>query len=101
LVRRHRYAGVQAESAHIACSACLRRVTGGQSQHLADGLRPYGDAPDDGVTPKRVHRPFVGDFTGQVAGPGIALQQSLPFRVRLMSLAFTSSKYCIVPTSSP
>jgi osmoprotectant transport system permease protein len=33
------------------------------------------------VTPKRVHRPFVDDFTGQVAGLGIALQQSLPFKI--------------------
>ena len=51
LVGAHRYAGVQAESAHIACSACLRRVTGGQClqrQHLAPGLRSHGNAPGDG-----------------------------------------------------
>jgi len=93
LVRRHRYAGVQAESAHIACSACLRRVTGGQRQHLADGLRPYGDAPDDGVTPKRVHRPFVDDFTGQVAGLGIALQQSLQFKISANALCDTLRQF--------
>jgi hypothetical protein len=89
LVRPHRYAGAQAESAHIGCSACLRRVTGGQClrrQYLEAGLRPYGDAPGDGVTPKRVHRPFVDDFTGQVAGLGIALQQSLPFKISANAL---------------
>ncbi len=77
LVRAHRYAGVQAESAHVAGPACLRRVTGGQClqrQYLASGLRPYGDAPGDGVTPKRVHRPLVDKLAGQVAVPVIALQ---------------------------
>ncbi len=89
LVRPHRYAGVQAESADIARRVCLRRVTGGQClqrQHLAPGLRPYGDAPGDGVTPKRVHRRLVDELTGQVAVPGIALQQSLPFKISANAL---------------
>ena len=42
MVGPHRYACVQAESAHVAGPACLRRVTGGQClqrQYLAPGLR--------------------------------------------------------------
>jgi ribosome-binding ATPase YchF (GTP1/OBG family) len=38
------------------------------------------------MAPKRVHRPFVDDFTGQVAVPGIALQQSLPFKISASAL---------------
>jgi hypothetical protein len=45
-----------------------------------------GHAPGDGVTPKRVHRPFVDDFTGKVTGLGIALQQPLPFKISANTL---------------
>jgi len=64
--------------------ACTERAFSARCARA--GLRPYGDAPDNGVTPKRVHWHFVDDFTGQVAGLGIARQQSLPFKISTNAL---------------